>query len=73
MKANIPEQRLSDIEKEIFLGVYYGITGCTVHDAVDNYTMEEWVDYLFKELYGKDFMKEKILLKILVKNGVLDE
>ena len=43
MKANIPEQRLSDIEKEIFLGVYYGITGCTVHDAVDNYTMEEWV------------------------------
>ena len=73
IESRIATNNFSDIEKEIFYGVYKALDGSPMKDSFRQLDEVEAIIFLCNELYGKDVMGESNLEKMLIESGVTDE
>jgi len=72
IESRIATNNFSDIEKEILDGVYQVLDGSPMKDAFRQFNEVEAIMFLCNELYGKEFMAERNLEKVLIKLGIIE-
>lgn len=72
IESRIVTNNFSDIEKEIFYGVYKALDGSPMKDSFRQFDEVEAIMFLCNELYGKEFMAERNLEKVLIKLGIIE-
>ena len=73
IESRIATNNFSNIEKEIFYGVYKALDGSPMKDSFRQLDEVEEIIFVCNELYGKDVMGESNLEKMLIELGVTDE
>ena len=72
IESRIATNNFSDIEKEILDGVYQVLDGSQMKDSFCQFDEVEAIIFLCNELYGKEFMAERNLEKVLIKLGIIE-
>ena len=72
IESRIATNNFSDIEKEILDGVYQVLDGSPMKDSFYQFDEVEAIIFLCNELYGKEFMEERNLEKLLIKLGIIE-